>query len=835
MGTLIQDLRYGLRMLARNPGFTAVAVITLALGIGANTAIFSVVNPALIHALPYRDADRLVLVGERTKDMPPGVWWALSAANFLDWEKQNHVFEGMAAAYDFNVNLTGQGEPVRLEGKRLTTNFLPLLGVQPAQGRSFVEHEDNIAILSHRLWARRFGSDPNVIGRAITLNDESYTVVGVMPSEFRFFPQAQVFLPNPFRALVMTDRTTKILYAIARLAPSVTLAQAQAEMNTLASRVEPEYPADEREKDWGINVIPLYDELTRDVRPHLLAMVYAVGFVLLIACANLASLLLARGAGRQREMGVRAAVGASRVRLIRQTLTENVLLSLLGGTAGLLIAYGGVQLLLLARADRFYQNSFRPHVVIPFQEIHINWQVLGFTLGLSLLTGLLFGLAPAVFGSKPNLNECLKESGTAGTGSLGHRRALTLLVIGEIALSLVLLTGAGLLICSVMRLLSEKPGFDVSQVLRIGLTLPLSKYTANAGTGPNKLKLVTISPRRDLFITDLIRRLKAIPGVESAAAWSWYWGTGHVRLEGEAGARGPHQPENGQWVSPGYFRTMGIRLLKGRDFTEQDTEGAPAVAIINEEMARGFWPGQQLVGRRMISQDWDTATGKTFEKAVEIVAIAASTRDGPEYAPGPEVYFPYFQWKGKMPDWQADFRLGMTFLVRTSSAPTNFAASVQKAVWDVDKFQPISEITTMQQSFYDSVAQRRFYMQLLIVFAGLALLLAAVGVYGVMSYSVTRRTHEIGVRKALGATPGEAVWLVVRQGLMLILIAVPLGLAAALGLTRFLSSFLYGVKPNDPATFVAVSLILAGVATLACYIPARRAAKFDPMVALRHE
>lgn len=843
--TLIQDIRYGLRQLRRSPGFTVVAVVTLALGIGVNTAIFSVVNPVLIHGLPYPHADRLVLLAQANKDNGPGLddWWYVAPPQFLAWKKDSDVFEDVAAVMGLDVTLTGAGEPARLRAKRVTANFLPLLGVQPALGRSFAEHEEHVAILTHGLWERRFSSDPNLIGRALTFDNEVCTVIGVLPPEFRYFPGIEVFLPNPLKT-VSPSSSIFILYVIARLKPGTTVAQAETEATAIASRLGLDYWVREKDQRWHIGAIPLSKELARDVRPDLLVLACAVGFVLLIGCLTVASLLLARAASRQREMAVRTAVGASRPRLIRQTFTESVLLSSLGGASGLAVAYWGIKALALARPDRFYENDFSPQIAIPLERIHLDWQVLVFTLGLSMLAGLVFGLAPAIFASQTNVNECLKEWGASVTAGRGHGRVLSLLVIGELAVSLVLLAGAGLMIRSLIRTLGESPGFDVDKVLELVVPLPSKKYSVEAGVSeePSHEKLVMLTPEVDLFTEGLTQRLKAIPGVESVARRSGGWGGGKFRIEGEAEGR-EHEPLV-RWVSPDFFRAMGMPLLKGRVFSKQDTETAPPVAIISERLARDFWPGEQLIGRRLVGQDWD---GKPLGRPIEIVGIVRSPRERAADPIGSwqYLYFPCTRWThypyysqrkdGKLSVWPAQALLYVQLVVRTSSDPTAFVARVQKAVWDMDKLQPITEIKPMEDDFWSSLDQRRFYMHLLIVFAGLALLLAMVGLYGVMSYSVARRTHEIGVRRALGATPRDVVWLTVRYGLVLSLIAVPIGIVAALGLTRFLASFLYGIKPTDPVTLAGVSGLLIIVALLACYIPARRATKVDPLVALRYE
>jgi predicted permease len=812
LGDFWQDLRYGLRVLLKNPGFTAVAVIALALGIGANSAIFSVVNTVLLRPLPYKDPDRLVMVWEENakagypRDTP-------AAANYIDWRDQNQVFEGMAAIADQSFNLTGAGEPERIEGRRVSASLFPLLGVEPHLGRALLPEEDQpggnrVVVLSHGLWQRRFGSDAKIIGQPLTLNGESYEVVGVMPPHFQFpTREDELWVPIAFTPQQAANRGNHYLQVVARTKPGVTLEQAQAEMSTIAARLRQQYP--EQNTDLGATVTPLHEHVVGDIRPALLVLLGAVGFVLLVACANVANLLLARAAARQKEIAVRIALGASRLRLVRQFLTESVLLAVLGGVVGLLLSVWGVSLL----------KTFIPENISQARAITIDARVLGFTVLVSLLTGLIFGLAPAVQASNFNLNETLKEGGRdSAAGSRGNRiRAL--LVVAEVAVSLVLLIGAGLLINSFLRLRSVDPGFRADNLLTMSIVLPQQKYPDAA--------------RRAAFYTELVSRIEALPGVKSAAVTNWI----PLVFQGDSigfSIEGRPDPAPGQGrrptvvtrvVHPHYFRTMGIQLLRGREFGEQDGAESPAVAVVSETMARRHWPGEDPTGKRITP---GPATSTDPDDWVTIIGVAQDVRQFELGAdPKPQMYVPYAQgWSSFAP---------RHLVVSTAVEPLSLAATVRQTVWEIDKDQPVSDIRTMEEVLSESLARQRFSMLLLGIFAAVALALAAVGIYGVMSYSVAQRTHEIGIRMALGAQRGDVLKLAVGQGLKLVLIGVALGLAAAFVLTRVMASLLFGVSATDPATLVTISLVLIGVAVLASYIPARRATKVDPMVALRYE
>ena len=808
LADFLHDLRYALRMLLKNPGFTIVAVIALALGIGANTAIFSVVNTVLLRPLPYKDPERLVMVWEDAskhgypRDTP-------AAANFVDWRDQNQVFEGMAAVADESFNLTGAGDPERLEGRRVSANIFPLLGVEPEIGRVFTAAEDQpgsqrVVLLSYGLWQRRFGGDSSIVGKPLTLNGESHTVVGVLPARFQFpTSDDQAWVPIAFTPEQAASRNRHYLQVVGRLKPGVTLGQAQTEMSTIASRLEQQYP--QSNADLGATVTSLHEHLVGDIRPALLILLGAVGLVLLIACANVANLLLARAAVRQKEIAVRIALGARRLRLVRQFLTESVLLSTLGGIVGMAIAFIGLVLL----------RTFIPENISQAREISIDLKVLGFTLFVSVLTGVIFGLAPAIQAVRFNQSETLKEGGRdAATGGSG-KRLRSVLVMAEVAISLVLLIGAGLLINSFLRLRNVDPGFRADNLLTMKIVLPEPKYEE--------------FERRQAFYTDLVQRVGSIAGVRSAAVTTnlplYRQGNSiTVRIEGRPEPPpGQEQVVVTRIISPGYFETMTIPLLSGRNLNDQDiATSRNASAVISETMARRFWPNEDPIGKRFAAgrvtsdEDWINVVG-----VVKDVRQFELTAD-----PRPQMYLSYRQ---------AGFFAPRDLVVKTDVEPTSMAAIVRKAVWEIDKDQPVSDIRTMEEILADSIARQRFSMLLLAIFAGVALILAAVGIYGVMSYSVAQRTHEIGIRMALGAQTGAVLKLAVGYGMKLVLIGILVGLIAAFALTRLMSTLLFGVTATDPTTFTLISLLLVGVAALASYIPARRATKVDPMIALRYE
>jgi putative ABC transport system permease protein len=804
---LWQDLRYALRMLAKNPGFTIVAVIALALGIGANSAIFSVVNTVLLQPLPYKDSDRLVMVWEDAskhgypRDTP-------AVANYIDWRDQNQVFEGMAAIADQSFNLTGAGDPERLEGRRVSANLFSLLGVDPQLGRAFANEEDQpnsnrVAIISHRLWQRRFGSDANIVGKALTLNGESVTVVGVMPSQFQFpTREDELWVPIAFTQAEAASRRRHYLQVVARLKPEVTVERAQSEMTTIAMRLQQQYP--EANTDLGAVVVPLHEQVVGDIKPALMVLLGAVGLVLLIACANVANLLLARAAVRQKEIALRVALGASRFRLIRQFLTESILLGVIGGVLGLVLAVAGIRLL----------TAFIPPNIPQIKAISIDARVMGFTLLVSLVTGLIFGLVPAIQSSILNPIDTLKEGGRDSTMGSGGNRIRAFLIVAEVAVSLVLLIGAGLLINSFLRLRNVDPGFRTEKLLTMKIVLPELKYGEHA--------------QRSAFYSDLTRRLESVPGVKSAAV------TTNLPLYKQGNSvgmiiEGRPEPPPGQplivvtrIISPKYFETMSIPLLRGRPLTDQDTATSPNAVVISETMAHRHWPGEDPIGKRIFPgrpespADW-----------VSVVGVVQDVRQFDLIAePRPQMYFSYQQ---------MGFFAPRDLVVKTEVDPLSLAATVRKTVWEVDKDQPVSNITTMDDIVAESVARQRFSMLLLAIFAGLALLLAAVGIYGVMSYSVAQRRGEIGIRMALGAQKLDVLKLTVGRSLKLVLIGVAVGLVGAFLLTRLMASLLFGIRATDPTTFAAISFLLIGVALVASYLPARRATRVDPLVALRYE
>jgi predicted permease len=804
--TLFQDLHYAMRMLRRSPGFTTVAVLTLALGIGANTAVFSVVNTVLIRPLPYPESDRLV---EMWSTNPNANRWGRWTAypRFVDWRRESKAFEEMAAVRTWVVNLGGGDHPESLYSVVTSSRLFRVLRVRPLLGRTFLPEEDqpghdHVIILSHGLWQRRFGSDPTVIGRAVEIDRQSYTVIGVMPAAFRFPPELPAAYnidawlppaPDPSR----NERVSNNYVVVARLKPGITLAQAQAEMNAINHGLAEKHGED---RSLGVNVAGWQQQVASEIRPALLLLLGAISLVLLIACANVANLLLARGGTRQRETAVRQALGAGRARLIRQLLTESVLLSLLGGAAGLMLAHEGLQLFIRMAPDipRLNETTIDPHVLL-------------FTLALTIGTGLIFGIVPALNGSKANLQDALRESGSRLTSSPARARLRGVLVIAEMALALMLLTGAGLLIRSFVRVEEIDPGFNAKNLLTAFIMLPQEKYP---------------EPRRQgEFFREVMDRIASIPGVECAggadSAPMLSNDTGPVSVEGHPAMPGEveihaERPK----ITPDYFRAMGIRLLRGRVFTWADNENSPPVAIINEAAARQYWPHEDPMGKRVQLEDGSAPVWR------QVIGVVGDVRqDGLVNAGRPEVYAP-------LPQAPVPF---VVLAVRTRVDPAALAAAVLHAVMAVDKDQPLFQVQTMQRVVDDSVAGRRFQMSLLSLFAAIALGLAAIGIYGLISYSVSQRTHEIGIRMALGAKRGEVLGLVVRQGMVLAIAGVVLGIGGALVLTRFLSSMLYGVGVHDPITLVSVALLLSGVAVLASFIPAWRAARIAPMVALRYE
>ena len=817
MTGLIQDIRYALRQLRRSPGFAAVAILTLALGIGANTAIFSVVNAVLLKPLPYKDPERLVMLWEQN---PHRGWFEniVSGANFIDWKKQNHTFEDIAAFESNSFNLTGGGPPEEVAGERITSNLFSVLGVQPLSGRLFLPEEESkgkaAVIVSYGLWQQHYGADPALVSKQISLNGESYPVVGILPASFRddysasFAPHSQLWISGiePFPE----GRELHDYHAIARLKPGVTLAQARAEMDTIAGRIEQQYP---ESRGWGVALVRLHDQVVEYTRPALLVLLGAVGLVLLIACANVANLLLVRATGRQKETAIRTALGATRGRIVRQLLVESTLLAVMGATAGLALATWGSHLLI-----RLY-----PPETPQIEGAGIGGLVLLFTFSLALVTGIVFGLAPALGGTKPNVNESLKENAQSSSGGAKVRRLRDIFVIAECGLAVALLVGAGLMIKALEHLHGVDLGFNPDNLLTIKVPLEGPQYK---------------EPGQVEFFRQLLSRIEALPGVQFATI------ARGVPMRGWAGwnfvtADHPNPPAgqvpdaNYVVVGPHYFRTLQIPLRAGRTFTDADNPSTEPVVIVSESLASKYWPGQDPLGKRLKTSS--DANDKTQPWRL-VVGIAGNVRSEGQYAPFiPEIYVPYTQYPWIL--WPRNI------LVRTAADPLAIVPALRREVAALAKDVPVSDIAAMKEVVAGPVQQGQTVMWLLGRLATLALILSAVGIYSVISYAVTQRTREIGIRMALGASRRDVSDLVVGQGLVLTLIGLAAGLLAAFGIGRFFSSLpfqvrwllLFDVRPTDPLIFSAVSAILLMVALLGSYIPARRAAKIDPMVALRYE
>lgn len=809
LDTMVQDARYGIRTLARTPAFTMAAVVALALGIGANAAIFSVVDAVILRPLPYENPDRLTVI-LHDGDGP------VSPANFVDWRDQSRSFESMGAAEYWTPNMTGVDEPEKLRALHVTPSIFPMMGAAPLIGRTFLAEEgesgaEHEVVLGYSLWQRRFGGDPRIVGESITLDGARYTVVGVMPRDFKFAPfwatKAELWAPLVVDAA--KGREASSLRIFARLAPGVSIRQAQAEMATVTARLEREYPGTNRD----ITVQSLKEKVVGDIRPALLVELGAVSFVLLIACANVAHMLLARAAARRKELALRTALGASRARVMRQLLIESLLLSLLGGGAGLLLALAGIRALV----------TLAPAGIPRIETIGLDARALLFLLTISLLAGVGFGLVPALRASATDLNDALKEGGRGSTEGIRRNRFRSVLMASEFALALMLLVGAGLMIRSFIALRAIDPGFDPHNLLTMVVPVAGSREAA--------------PERRAIFYEELLQRVRSIPGVVSASAINHLplagdeWGR-TFRVEGRPMEhRGDAPAATYRVIFPGYFRTMDIPLLRGRDVAESDDLDAPAVVVVNEFLASRYWPGEDPIGKRITLDDperdsvsWLTVVG-VVKNAVRS-EWAASEHE--------EIYLPFLQNRSYLEGSGAHVAY-QTLVVRTSGEASALAPAVRNAVWSLDSNLPVSEVQTMDAVVARSTAQPRFNLLLLATFAAVALVLAAVGIYGVMSYSVSRRTHEIGLRMALGAQPGDVLRVVVGQAMALATIGACVGLVGALALGRFMSSFLYGVQPSDPLTFLAMSAILGAVALAASYIPARRATRIDPLHALRHE
>jgi predicted permease len=809
---LLQDLRYALRTMLANKTFSALAILSLALGVGATAAIFSFVNAVLLKPLPYPHPERIVSVREK---LPGGGSNFISTLNFLDWERQNRCFQFLSAIARDTVTLTGSGSPEELNVHRVSASYFKVLGVGATLGRTFAESEDEVGndrevVLSNRIWRSRFGGDPKVIGRHITLDAKNYTIIGVLPENSEFDRSwAVMWLPLAFTPANMT-RNYHWLYALASLDPAVTLKQARAQMDTIGARIAALYP--DSNKGWGVRVDPYIDEVVQpDLRRSLWVLLAAVGAVLLIGCANVANLTLARGTGREHEIAIRSALGARRLRLIRQLLTESIFLGILGGAAG------------LALGNAFMHGMklwLPPDMLPPQANVRMDYGVLLFTMAIGILTGILFGLAPALSGTRPDLARSLKESGRTTAGRTPHRMR-TALVIAEVALSFVLLAGAGLLIRSFNRLASLDPGVDTTNVLAMDLPMPLTQFT-------NSTTLTT-------YLREVTQKVKTVPGVRDVAI------TDKPPMEGFANGApfliegrnyDPYSPPvcGFKVVGPSYFDTVGMRLLKGRSLDESDVAGAVPVTVINETMAKTYFKGEDPIGKRiLIRQHVFGKPGRGPDIPWLVVGVVKDEKVGGKVfsldEDIPVVYVTFYQNPGT----------SNSLVVRAAMNPLLLSGSIEQAIWKVNNNQAVANIETLEEIKSQSVAPARLRTALLAIFAGIALLLAAVGIYGVVSYSVAQRVREMAIRLAVGASPGDLLKLVIGKTMLIVLVGLALGGGAALALTRVLASLLYDTSPTDRVTWVVAGALLAAVALLACYFPARRVTKVDPLTVLRFE
>ena len=813
MGSFLQDVKYGVRMLANSPGFTIVTVITLALGIGANTAMFSAVNGILLRPLPYKDSSRLVDVWGNSASYP-GFRMTLSVPEFNDVKAQSHSFERIAAYRLNEMNWTGHGDPEVVSVTEVSQDVFATLGVSPARGRAFTPDEevlgkDNVVILSDALWHARFSGDTAVLGKTITLDNSIYTVVGIMPQGFQFQSVddnlPQLWKPFAPSAKIAEGRTQRQSLVIARLRRGVSLRQAQEEAQTIAARMDKDYPKEDEGQ--GLFLTTMKQGVVADVRPALLILLAAVGFVLLIACVNVANLFLARSWKRRREIAVRAVLGATRARLIRQLLVESVLLAIAGGSAGLALGTWGVDIM----------RRFAPADTPRLAEIGLDYTVFWFTLSISVLTGIAFGLAPALHSSRTDLSASLKDSVAISGSSYnlrGHHRLRSLLVVSEVALAVVLMIGAALMLKSFSRLTHSNPGFRTDHALTAEISLPETKYNSEE--------------KQREFFNSVLSRIQNLPGVQNAALMTMpllgdYLSMTPFSVEGQPAKDSRYEPYfEMQVVSPDYFQAAGIPLLAGRAFGESDTKNSPGVVIVNETLARRYWPAGQAIGQRL-SRETDKDGHPLW---LEIVAVAGDTRDvSLTTLPKAEIYLPYSQVASA----------SMNILVRAKGGTSALEPALRDAVWSVDRDQPVQSIVTLDQAVAHSEAEPKFHTLLLGIFAALGLAITLVGIYGVTSYSVSQRTREIGIRMALGARSRDVLRQVLWEGMRLALAGLAIGIIAALALTRVLTSLLFEVRATDPTTFAVVASLLACVALASCYFPARRATKVDPLVALRYE
>lgn len=821
---LWEDLRFGTRLVRKDLRFSALVILTLALAIGATTAIFSVVNAVLLRRPPFRDSDRLAVIWKSNPSQGYPIYY-VSPPDYLDFRDQSHVFERMAAFMPQQFVLTGQGEPAQLNGDNISPSLFALLDVRAYAGRVFSEGDeepghDHVALISYGFWQRRFGSDPHIIGRSLVLNGAPYVVVGIMPRGFDYPPifnlqggyyaaSPQIWVPLDLKSpkLVGIDtanRGAMILEVLGKLRPGVSFSQSQSDLDTINARLEREYP--ETNKSWSARVVPLQTQFTGNVRPALIVLMGAVGMVLLIGCANAANLLLARSVTRQREVAIRLAMGAGRLRLIRQLLTESVLLAVAGAALGLAFAYGANRALI----------GLSPATIPHIGQSSVDAQVLGFTLLVAILTGVIFGLAPALQSTNQKLSEALKEGGRGAAGGFERLRLRNVLVVSEIAVSFVLLIGAGLLLKSFARLRAVNPGFETHNLLTVWIQLSATRYP-DPGARP-------------VFFKQVLDRVAALPGVQAAAAidappWSGAVGSYTFEVEGRPPVPAAERPiASPHVVSPNFFRTAEIPLLEGRTFTDADDAHQPGVILINEALARRFFPNEDPVGKRINFLDPPAAP-----IWLTIIGVVGDVHyDALSEEPGADVYASYLQ---PYPVFASSY---MTLVVRASN-PTSLVSAIRHQVTAVDPDQPIGAVKTMDDYLDSSISSERLSMVLLGIFAGLALVLAVLGIYGVISYSVGQRTREIGVRMALGAQPGDVVRLIVRQGARLALVGAIIGLGFAFGFARMMSGLLYGVSSSDPLTFAIVALVLVAAALMASYLPARSATRIPPTAALRHE